>query len=57
MDAVKEKFKANGSFKTDKNQTPKQRWKVGTGNSRIEYSPISPKTQESVVKFLKNKNA
>ena len=56
MDSVKEKFKTNGSFKTDKNQTPRQRWKVGTGNSRIEYSPISPKTQESVVKFLKNKN-
>jgi len=47
----------NGSFKiNDKNQMPRQRWKVGTGNSRIEYSPTSPKSLEKVVKFLNNKN-
>ena len=56
MDSVKEKFQTNGSFKTDKNQTPRQRWKVGTGNSRIEYSPISPKSLEHIVKFLNNEN-
>ena len=38
MDAVKEKFQSNGSFKS-KNQMPKQRYNLGIGNTRIEFSP------------------
>ena len=38
MDAVKDKFKTNGSFKS-KNQMPKQRYRLGIGNTRIEFSP------------------
>ena len=38
MDSVKDKFKTNGSFKS-KNQMPKQRYNLGVGNTRIEFSP------------------
>ena len=37
---INEKSKSNGSFKIkDKNQMPKQRYRVGKGNTRIEFSP------------------
>ena len=39
MDSVKEKFKNNGSFKANKNQMPKQRYRLGIGNTRTEFSP------------------